>query len=204
MDIKYKNQKGFTLIELLIVIVIIGLLAGVLLTVLNPVQQQNRARDASLRATMNKIVLATKAQAATSTNGALPTTDIFITGVANINDTGFNDCDGSAATCHFTMTGATLPQSCVADTHTGVPGTNTAPCVMGYFTEALTNPQQFRLAINNFANPQGIMVYAYEQDAAQSGTDEGFFLCDIGTAVDSFALFTDVQDLRDEPNCTAM
>jgi prepilin-type N-terminal cleavage/methylation domain-containing protein len=54
-----KQQKGFTLIELLIVIVIIGILAGVLIAIIDPTKQQNRARDANVQATMNKAVLAT-------------------------------------------------------------------------------------------------------------------------------------------------
>ena len=54
-----KNKSsGFTLIELLIVIAIIGILAAVLIAVINPVAQQNKARDAGTAATMNKIILA--------------------------------------------------------------------------------------------------------------------------------------------------
>ena len=41
-----KNQKGFTLIELLIVISIIGILSGVLLSVIDPRGTQKKARDA--------------------------------------------------------------------------------------------------------------------------------------------------------------
>jgi prepilin-type N-terminal cleavage/methylation domain-containing protein len=52
------TEKGFTLIELLIVIVIIGILAGVLIAVIDPAAQQNRARDATVEATLNKMALA--------------------------------------------------------------------------------------------------------------------------------------------------
>lgn len=41
-----KNNKGFTLIELLVVIGILGILAAVLLTVLDPLEQLARGRDA--------------------------------------------------------------------------------------------------------------------------------------------------------------
>jgi len=37
----HRKEEGFTLIELLIVVVIIGILAGVLITVINPIRQQN-------------------------------------------------------------------------------------------------------------------------------------------------------------------
>lgn len=52
------NDKGFTLIELLIVIVIIGILAGIVLSVINPAQQQAKAREAVLRSNVNKVCLA--------------------------------------------------------------------------------------------------------------------------------------------------
>jgi prepilin-type N-terminal cleavage/methylation domain-containing protein len=54
---KKLGYKGFTLIELLIVIVIIGILAGVVLQILDPARQQNRARDGVTRSNMNKLSL---------------------------------------------------------------------------------------------------------------------------------------------------
>src|SRR3989344_1639202 len=65
-------QKGFTLIELLIVIVVIGVLAGLVIVILNPTLQRNRARDSVVLATMNKI--AGEAQAYSNSD---------ITGVGN-------------------------------------------------------------------------------------------------------------------------
>lgn len=53
-----RNQKGFTLIELLIVIVIIGILAGVVIAVINPAQQQRKASEAVLRANTDKLCTA--------------------------------------------------------------------------------------------------------------------------------------------------
>ncbi|MEK7595824.1 MAG: prepilin-type N-terminal cleavage/methylation domain-containing protein [Patescibacteria group bacterium] len=72
---QFKSQKGFTLIELLIVIVIIGILAGIVITILNPARQQARARDGVIVATMNKIAADVKAQAAADISGIgnLPT-----------------------------------------------------------------------------------------------------------------------------------
>ena len=59
---------GFTLIELLIVIVIIGILAGVLITVIDPARQQAKARETVLRSTVEKGCLAIQACGATSSD----------------------------------------------------------------------------------------------------------------------------------------
>ncbi len=63
-----RKDKGFTLIELLIVIVIIGILAGVLVTVIDPAGQQEKANQAALRANVEKGCLALNACGATSTS----------------------------------------------------------------------------------------------------------------------------------------
>ena len=60
------SASGFTLIELLIVIVIIGILAGVLLTVINPAKQQQRAKESVLRSNVEKGCLALHACGAAS------------------------------------------------------------------------------------------------------------------------------------------
>ena len=60
------SASGFTLIELLIVIVIIGILAGVLLTVIDPARQQRKAREAVLRTNVEKGCLALFACGVTS------------------------------------------------------------------------------------------------------------------------------------------
>jgi prepilin-type N-terminal cleavage/methylation domain-containing protein len=52
---KLKNTKGFTLIELLIVIAIIGVLAAVVLGVVNPARQRQRAQDGTLISTISKL-----------------------------------------------------------------------------------------------------------------------------------------------------
>ena len=43
---KYERQRGFTLIELLIVIVVIGILAGILVNIIDIQEYQAQARDA--------------------------------------------------------------------------------------------------------------------------------------------------------------
>ncbi len=49
INMRFSLKSGFTLIELLIVIAIIGILAGVVLTVLNPAHFRAKARDSVRR-----------------------------------------------------------------------------------------------------------------------------------------------------------
>jgi prepilin-type N-terminal cleavage/methylation domain-containing protein len=56
-----KNNQGFTLIELLIVIVLIGILSGVLLSVIQPGAQRQRANETVMKANMDKLLMAVKA-----------------------------------------------------------------------------------------------------------------------------------------------
>ena len=62
------SEQGFTLIELLIVIVIIGILAGVILAVINPAQQQLRANQSVLRSNTEKMCLALQACGSATTS----------------------------------------------------------------------------------------------------------------------------------------
>ena len=65
-----RNKKGFTLIELLIVIVIIGILAGVVLSVLNPAKAQRKSAESVLKATTEKLCLGLFSCAATESSAA--------------------------------------------------------------------------------------------------------------------------------------
>jgi prepilin-type N-terminal cleavage/methylation domain-containing protein len=52
-------NKGFTLIELLVVLGILGILAAALLAAINPVEQLNKAQDASLKNTATEFISGT-------------------------------------------------------------------------------------------------------------------------------------------------
>jgi len=54
-------QRGFTLIELLIVVSVIAILAGITVSIINPVAQRNRAQDGVLIASLDKIAVAVQA-----------------------------------------------------------------------------------------------------------------------------------------------
>jgi len=109
--LKIKSQKGFTLIELLIVIVIIGILAGVLIAIIDPASQQNRARDAGVQASINKVVLAT--QGFISAYGRAPDGLEFFEGLDNVSLDSL--CGVDDTECIFDVTGNPLPAFCAVD-----------------------------------------------------------------------------------------
>jgi prepilin-type N-terminal cleavage/methylation domain-containing protein len=86
---------GFTLIELLIVIVIIGILAGVLLTVIDPAKQQRKARETVLRSTVEKGCLALHACGSTSS---------YAIGCDSAPEVGIINPDGTPGTATYTLT----------------------------------------------------------------------------------------------------
>jgi prepilin-type N-terminal cleavage/methylation domain-containing protein len=136
------DSGGFTLIELLIVIVIIGILAGVLIAVIDPGAQQNRARDANVISTMNKVVLAT--QGFVSAYGRVPDGEEFL---ANLSATAATaatpgtDCVATGTNCLFEVTGNALPvdsggtAACDASGYTGA---DEDQCYFYYTTTSLT------------------------------------------------------------------
>lgn len=132
-----KTATGFTLIELLIVISILGILSGVLIAVVNPTTQRNRARDATIKATMNKIALAT--QSYISAYGSVPTELGFINNLRGATPYNSSDCadtsEDTDALCRFSITGTPLPETCGFTYYSGN-GSN--PCWFFYY--APNNP----------------------------------------------------------------
>lgn len=86
------DQRGFTLIELLIVIVVIGLLAGILVNILDVQEYQAQARDARR---MNDIL---------SVQTAL-VDSIATQGISLVDTTGCLDCDSINGTDAIDGTG---------------------------------------------------------------------------------------------------
>jgi len=152
---------GFTLIELLIVIVIIGILAGVLIAVVNPFRQQNRARNATIKASLTKVAFGVNT--ARASIGRLPSSSELSVELDNITPNA--DCTAvDELDCRFTLSGTSLPNTCDAgliagDTETGsncnmaISTTNAGSLVNGAFRVAA---KQFKI---NPADAGAIFVF---------------------------------------------
>lgn len=104
----FHHNQGFTLIELLIVISIIGILAAVMLLVINPTRVQNRARNAAIKSTLNKIGFALNGSR--SALGKLPDETQLNDELENV--TLGTDCvDSGKLECTFAINGPALPSS---------------------------------------------------------------------------------------------
>lgn len=66
------NKGGFTLVELLVVVSLVGILAGILISIINPVKQRKIAEDGVKLANLQKYALGIEAYG--NANGAYPTT----------------------------------------------------------------------------------------------------------------------------------
>lgn len=66
-----RKRKGFTLIELLIVVMILGILAGVVVVVINPGRTKGKAQEGVLKSQMSKLAGALEAYRASE--GGIPT-----------------------------------------------------------------------------------------------------------------------------------
>lgn len=140
-----RNEKGFTLIELLIVIVIIGILAGVLISVIDPTSQQNRARDAGAEAAINKMVLATEGYI--SAYGKAPDEVQFFAQfkTGTVIDAG-STCAAVAGTeCFLAIVGNTLPVTCSGTVWSGDDTSGTGTQCQFRYTVIDVNAGQFEI-----------------------------------------------------------
>ena len=180
---KKTNQKGFTLIELLIVIVIIGILSGVLIAVIDPVRQQNRARNSSIQAALNKAAFA--ANTTRAGLGRLPYDIELMEEMENLTlDPGSTtECTGALTLdCIFNVAGTKLPDTCTADSYSGI---GTTPC---YFFIVSPKPEGslFRVIGKAYklnpgseegsaAGQEDSLIYVFD-------SSKGFYQCPASTA----------------------
>lgn len=182
------SNAGFTLIELLIVIVIIGILAALVIGVLNPAQQQARARDAATRSAISKAALSTKSLFVSSPRAAdrAPTINEFLAGIGNVADSttgSVTTCGVSSAhasgdlttftgTCGFLVDGIQLANDCSANGLTGQDTGSPVACNFAYYR----TPTSFQIVARGAAEPPVTFVYHYLDNNA--GTiEEGFYAC---------------------------
>jgi prepilin-type N-terminal cleavage/methylation domain-containing protein len=120
----HRKEKGFTLIELLLVIAIIGILSGAVITVINPVRQQNRTRNATIRSSVSKVASAVNTVKAGI--GTLPSNAQLTVELENITPNSVG-CASSPGTlnCLFSLPGTALPKYCAVNS---ADPTGTNPC----------------------------------------------------------------------------
>lgn len=180
---RLSRSHAFTLIELLIVIVIIGVLAGVLLAVLRPQEQINRAKDATTKASMNKIALSIKGNI--SAYNRVPTGWGMLSGLSNANGV---DNSGTTITaagtyctnptigatlCQFRIVGSTLPATCATTGGFTYSGDNTVACNFFYYAPDVA-ANAFRLIAKSWGSNY---VFVYESDSGAGTTMENTYVC---------------------------
>lgn len=126
-NFKSSSSLGFTLIELLIVVVIIGILAVVLITVVNPVRVQNRTRNTTIKTAINKVGFGVNTTRAGT--GRLPSDTEFPVELENIT---VNACNSAInLDCNFSFGGLMMPSTCGGD---GVTGDGANLCYLRVFS----------------------------------------------------------------------
>ena len=129
------KKSAFTLVELLVVIMIISVLTGVLLTVIDPVRQRQRARDGTIISTANKIVAAVTAY--NSAVGVYPSCLLLANSgvnseIKNAVVPAGGGCDaGSPTEGVFTINGIITPDLCDANGYTA----GTTECMFKYISD---------------------------------------------------------------------
>ncbi len=159
------KKNGFTLIELLIVIVLIGILAAVLVTIINPSKQQNQANDGTVTAMINKIILS--AESFNSSYGRVANEAEFM-GSLEFNANEFNGSCTVAGVpdneCLFSVQGINMPEVCDASGWTNVSG-GTDQCYFRYVGNVNGDPTRFRL----YAKSSGIASAVFTFDSKNGG-----------------------------------
>ena len=161
------NYSGFTLVELLIVIVIIGILAGVLITLIDPVAQQNKSKDAVLKSSISKVAFSINSYKASE--GTLPAGSSMSLAVLNISTAA--SCNSGTLDCNFSVNGVSNPYECSSNGAASTAITVASPsvnCQFGIKSYGSTlGAGKFRIFASKFADAN---VYVLD-------SNEGLFEC---------------------------
>ena len=153
-------QRGFTLIELLIVVVIIGILAAILVATINPARQQNKARDAGIKASLNKMALSVKGSI--SAYGNEPDPEAFVEALSGYVIV--SGCTNLVTTCSFSLNNISLPTDALVPGNacdvSGAYGKGATSCnfLYSYDSSAVT---QFGVIAKSFGDPNKVFLYSY-------------------------------------------
>jgi len=157
---KNKSSKAFTLIELLVVITIIGILAAVVVGIIDPEEKQNMAHDGVSKAIMNKVILST--EGFISSYGRAPDESEFLHNLNIVVRESFgSECSYAFVPdyeCLFTVEGAKLPETCDLSYWRGN-DLETQPCAFRYVGGIQGDTGRFRLSVKSMGLTNELFVY---------------------------------------------
>jgi prepilin-type N-terminal cleavage/methylation domain-containing protein len=178
-SVKKTSSGGFTLIELLIVILIIGILAGVLIAIIDPAHQRKVAGDATLRATLSKLSLVS--DGFISSYGHVANEASFFGAIDAVKSEHANSCQTGGFPdyeCYFQITSTSAPSFCSDDDWRGSETAGDSnQCYFRYYAGAdlpenngSSRDGQYRIYVKSYGLADSIIVY----DNAEGGR---FFHC---------------------------
>lgn len=141
--------KSFTLIEILIVIALIAVLAGLLVTVLDPQAQREKGYDAVIQSTMSKLVV--NLQAYESAYGEYPSCEQLMTDAKNVARV--LDCNSTKPLIGAFSVSGVLLSSDQCDLTSGLT-TGGGPCYF-YYARHATFKNKACLAVRAYRNING-------------------------------------------------
>lgn len=161
-----RNNKGFTLIELLIAIVIIGALSVVLIVIINPGEKQSQANDATIKSSMNKVVLSVEGFLSSY---ASPPTDLQLLSSLEATSTEYGtSCSGNDYECLFAVKASNMPSTCDSSQWKG---TDTDDCYIRYYAgislpgNTASSNKYYRIYAKSSGRANTVFVY----DSASGG-----------------------------------